>query len=526
MNVFHGNYRRYAEIVCLSVLLIFSAALRIYKVDFGLPTLYHPDERMASIDVRNFMHGDFLINRFNHPAMIRNLAFTGLKIFSFFKKIDPDKECAAATLALRLLSVVSGTLAVLALYFLARKFVPCFFAFTAAWLYTVIPLTVFNAKYGVPDTILSLLFILILLVQIKLYESRSAWLYFLNGFILTVAFFTKYNACFLFFSFLTAHVLGIIRESFSWKKVFDIHAVRYFLTGVLLGVLIGFPFFQIRKWEDVFATLGYEADRLFVRADKEIDERTLLDAPGSVFLYCFHFRYSILPAVGIPLFVCIVLGLIRMAMKRSPAILILYAGLIPYYCVLEFVNKVAVNYDRYVLPVLSLYLIAAMVFCEGICRYCRTMSGKYVAMFSLAVVLSVYPIYKTARYLAVVVPDTREQMKEWIVGNIPKGSTIFMHWARPSLYPDLASEGYKVVIPPHRTAIEFEEQKRQADYILSSTVKNVFFTYPDDRSLYKQIYGDELSTAKPLFSVYPSYETYLYHNPVLHIYKGIKNTAQ
>ena len=476
LRLFLRTHRMFFAVL---MLIIFAAGLRIYQVDFGLPAMRHPDEWIARKDVHCFMQGDYIVRGFNHPVLLRNIAFFGLKSLDCLVSAPLRSDKKYATLALRWVSVIAGILTVLMLYFLGKEFLYPAFAFFGVLLYSVLPLTVFCSKYGTPDMLLALMFLVNLFLQIKLYKNRSKTLYFLNGLFLALAFFVKYNACFLFFSFCCAHILSVLKYSSSYKKIFDISSILYFLLGTLLGIGIGFPLFQIESWDDVFRSLSFEVTRLFRKPLPTSATAAVLNAPGARFFYMFHFRYSVVPATGIPLFICIICGLITVMFKRRGKYLVLLTGIVPYYFATELVTKVPVNSDRYILPILGLYVLCALIFCQTAYSFIKKrwcIRKKIVAIFM--VILIVYPAYKTTRYLVDLEPDTRTIMKRWIVRNIPSGSTIFYHWSRKSLYPQLSYVDYTIIKPVVKEKVDYAEIKTKADMCWPVDLEMTFLRFP------------------------------------------------
>ena len=60
--------------VLLALVLILAAYQRFLHVGFGLPFLFHPDERIATAQVSKFFSGLYYLYLYHHPPLIKMLA--------------------------------------------------------------------------------------------------------------------------------------------------------------------------------------------------------------------------------------------------------------------------------------------------------------------------------------------------------------------------------------------------------------------------------------------------------------------
>lgn len=510
--------KKYLHYALFFLLVCFSAYLRILHVNFGLPDHYHPDEVIATAEVGKFLDGDFNLKRYQHPPLFKNIAFLGLKCVNFFVDLKRLNRTSCITLGLRIVSVITGTLAVAALYILSQEFLYPSFSLGVCLLYTVLPVTVFCSKYGTPDAMLSLMFIVAFWFQLQLYKKKSLYLYALNGFVLAIAFSTKYNAVFLFFSFLAAHIFAHKDFLFDWKKLFDPKKITVFIVSVAIGLLIGFPQVPFGGWKYLVSSLIFEKNHLFIKGHYQIT------ISGADYCYVFHFIKSVFPATGILLFGVIICGMgwVLYTKWREPKYAILIIGLISSYIPIEIVYKVPVCYERYIMPLLGLYLLFALIFMDHLFTMIspKFRVNKTILMCVFLLIFGSYPAVKTTKLLATMTPDTRETMRRWMERNLPAYSAVFLQWPRSGYYPDISSIGFRVVssgLSQNRQSLS----SNSADYLLvSSLMYDRYFDYPHEVPPLTSFYEHLFLLKKPLFQVKPSYESYMIHNPTLKIFKN------
>ena len=229
------------HLIILIILVLSAGFARFYHFDFGLPKWNLFDEKRAIRQTMNFYNGDYIVNTFNHPPLIKYCALILLKSYNLINPIEKKDLHTLTNKSLRLVSVIAGTLAVLIMYLLAREFLTPALSLITASIYAFLPITVFISKHGIPDTLLSFMFILNFYLIIRLYKKKTLFLYALNGFFLALGVVSKYNAVFLYGSFLTAHFFAAKQEDNFMKFFFDWKKIALFLSTTTLGLSIGLP---------------------------------------------------------------------------------------------------------------------------------------------------------------------------------------------------------------------------------------------------------------------------------------------
>ncbi len=526
----------------LILVLLLGAELRLYHLDFGLPEAWHYDEVPASRTIQGLLRGNYHMHTYYHPPLLKELAFLGLSVGKLmglqapvastdsaplrYALSNPGAVLPRATviLAERLVSFLFGSLAVLALYLLAREFVGPFSALGAAALLAVLPLHVISSKYGTPDAMLSFFFPLNLWVQVRLVDARrsadsplhpSRKHYFVCGLLLALAFADKYNAAFLFISFLAAH--GLTSRPRPPVK----QTLLPFAGGALLGLLACFPglFFEAR---DIYDSISYEGHHLLVIGHFGVK------VTGRSSFYAYHFAHSILPATGPLLLTAALSGLLWLLWRRRKKDLVLLACVVPYYVAMESVYRIPPCPERYVLPLVGVYLLCAVVALTDLCERVRT--GLRCGLFLLGMLaLLAFPVWKTAHVLASLYPDTREQAAAFLAGNVPREARIFLqpiyeNFPDFNYYPDPYRLGYHDLHPVTEDwlkAWQAGKALRSGDYVVATSLAyQPYLDSPEAVSLFSEFYRFLLAPqgrCRLLFQADSPEGHYLFQNPTIRV---------
>lgn len=494
----------------LVLLLLLSLYLRLLHVDFGLPSFLHVDETGPIGQTQHLLAGHAEMRNYNHPPLLKNLAYVGLKFYlaSQAKSAATDQEVA---LALRLFSVFSGAAAVAFLYLLTLHFVNRRLAFLAAMLYAILPLTVMTSKYGVPDMLLSSLFILSLWLSVKLYERPTPLLYGATGVVLVLAFGAKYPGCFLAFSALLAHCMASRREAAAGSPVPVGQYLGVFLLGSLIGLFISFPLLFV-ELPTIINGFTNEVQHVLISGHEGIK------VSGRNLFFLYHFRYSILPATGPVLFALIPAGLIIMAIRRRTEDLIIMAAAIPYYFTVEWAYLILPSPDRYILPLMGPYLLAAVIALQRLLDLLPSRRLLITAILCLTVILSAWPIYKTTSILYHMVPDTRLVMQKWMEENLDNPTFVWIERHHPAFYPPQRGVPFSYLsYRPNLVSFVFPEQ--HGSYILANSfLYERYLNYPDQRPEATFFYKTLFSRGVLVHEV-SGKNQYLFHNPSLQLYR-------
>lgn len=495
----------------LVLLLLLSLYLRLVHVDFGLPFFLHVDETGPIVQTQHLLSGHAELLNYNHPPLLKNLAYVGLKLYLAIqdKAVPSDQEVA---LALRLFSVLAGVAAVAFLYLLALHFVDRRLAFLTALLYAILPLTVMTSKYGVPDMLLSSLFILSLWLSIKLYERPTLALYGAAGFVLVLAIGAKYPGCFLALSAFIAHFMASRRETAAGSPLPVGKALGVLLLGSLVGLFVSFPFLLVQL-PGIINGFTNEVRHVLISGHEGIK------VSGRDMFFLYHFRYSILPATGLVLFALIPVGLIIMAIRHKTEDLIVMAAAIPYYLTVEWAFLILPSPDRYILPLVGPYLLAASIAVQRLLALIPSRRHLLPATLALTFILSAWPIYKTTTLLYHMVPDTRQVMQQWMEKNLHNPTSVWIERHHPAFYPPQRGVSFSyLAYSLNRSSFAFPEQ--HGIYILASSfLYERYLDYPNQQPEATFFYKTLFSRGILVHEVSAEGNQYLFHNPTLRLYR-------
>lgn len=502
----------YVMATALVCLLLLSLSLRLVHVDFGLPSFLHVDETGPIIQTQHLLAGHTGRLNYNHPPLLKNLAYVGLKLYLGLRSrsIASDQE---VVLALRLFSVLAGLGAVAFLYLLALPFVDRRLALMTAFLYAVLPLTVMTSKYGVPDMLLSFLFILGLWLCLKLYQKPTPMRYAATGLVLVLAFGAKYPGCFLALSALLAHFTASRRDAAAGSSVPFGKSLGGFLLGSLIGLCISFPLLFI-ELPAIIKGFTNEVQHVMISGHEGIK------VSGRNFFFLYHFRYSILPATGPVLFALIPAGLIIMAIRHKTEDLIVLAAAVPYYLTVEWAYLILPSPDRYILPLVGPYLLAAAIFIQYLFDLPQLRLRRHFVPVTLLLllILSAWPVYRTATALYHMTPDTREIMQQWMEKNLAHPSYVWIERHHPAFYPPQRGVTFSYLsYQPNLATFFFPEQ--HGSYVLASSF--LYERYldhsnqrPEATFFYKTLFSKAI-----LVREVSGENQYLFHNPTLRLYR-------
>lgn len=506
-----------ARAAVLAFIVLGAAHLRFVDVDFGLPSRYHPDELRASEQVARLVRGEIRLASYKHPPLLKSLAWLGTGIAQRVSPVPSRRLRLRARLALRLVSAAAGTLTVIAVFLLARRFFDDGWALVSAGIYAVLPIAVFSAKHGTPDTLMTGLFAMSIWLALLVYEAPSASRRAAAGLVFGLAVSAKYNAVFAICAIALAHVLSSRRTGRPWRAFFEPAAWIQFCGGLAIGLALGFPLLPF-EFDAFMATTMAEASHLFSEGHRG------LKITGPDFYYVFHFLHSVPSGMGLVLTGLAVVGIGWFAAgARRPEGWLVLAALVPYYIAMEQVYKAPPSFDRYVLPLVPLYLLGA----AGIGRELTVRIGRRwpraerASSVAIVVAMAAWPVIETTRLASDLTPDTRERMAQWINANIEPNALVLIE--EPiEYYPDFSQMRVRAQsVQPRSLRPEFI--RRHVDYILISSLASDRWAQFDrfrtasggSAAFYEHI--EKWGTLH--HEVRPGHRQYLFHNPTLRLFR-------
>ncbi|MBL7663103.1 glycosyltransferase family 39 protein [bacterium] len=506
------------------VLVIFSFALRLTGLNFGLPSGLHPDEgRKVRIAQRMIRSQDYNPHYFLHPSFtLYGMTFLG----EAYKSITGQrlgKEGAPVKLRYlgRLLSCVLGSLSVALLFFLGKELFSAQIGLLAASLLAVLPLHVVCSRYVKEDASL-VFFILLSLLTILIGQRRkNTAIYLLGCLFAGFAMSAKYTGV-LSALFIVIPLAGLIYQALRAGNyaIFTQHfATVNLLIGsvacgtVALGFLLITPY-ALLDFEGFLQGFGAEQRHMTRGHNGAI-------LPGDWF-WMYHLQRSIFQGMT-PLTMSIaLLGCGFLLKRRNFQDLIVITAILLFYLPAEWVRaKPEPQPDRYILPCLPFLALAGAVV---ITNLSNLLQQQYPRLKLILVTLFVgsAALYSVPHTFSIL-EDTRIQAKHWIETNIAKQTLILVDanvYAPPirrKNYPVISALGdSRFSILPTATAL----QDTGAKYlVVSSFFYDRFVKNPEKHSGLGKLYGWVFKNLQPVKVFSKPRYSYGFHNPTIRIYE-------
>lgn len=423
----------YKIIILLLILTGVGLVLRVQGVSFGLPYLYHQDERVTIGVVVKFGLGDLNPHYFWHPNLLHYLLFLLYGIYFFigkligiFTTVTDFKDLFISNpttfyLIGRVTGAIFGTATIPLLYLLGKRIYNKSVGLLAAFFLTFTFLHVRNSHYTRHDIPVTFFIVFSYIFIYRMFKTGKLKDYLLAGFVSGLAISTNWNAGVLVASIFTGHLLRIlnpqksldIKTVFLNKKLF----LCYFSLLVAVGLTSPYLFLDFNSAFPDFL-------HLFERA-------TLVKTSGmpiSKTGWWVYITYYLRIGMGIPLLILSICGVLLTVARRQKIDIILLNFPAFYYLLVGSVH--GCTFAEYVIPMLPfLCLFAARFLCGVILKVNLRYSNKIRNILLLAV--STLVIFVPARYsiyhnYLLHQKDTRTLAKEWVEQHIPAGTTIAM----------------------------------------------------------------------------------------------------
>jgi 4-amino-4-deoxy-L-arabinose transferase-like glycosyltransferase len=495
--------------LALAAILLYGAFARFDALTWGLPAQYHPDERGGTMAVSACRHGRPYARRYQHPPLLYRAACAVDEYVVGPYAARNRLRFPHTTLSLRLVSAAGGTLTVGLAYLLALRFVTPAGALAGALLVACFPSLVVASKYGVPDSLLTMLMTAALWLQMRMLERPEPLRYFVAALVTALAVTAKYNGGFVAISFVAAHGASWWRGGVSFWSMRHIAGSA---GAVLVGLLLGFPAVFLGGEAATLATgMLSEQQHLVGRGHHGI---TLGALEGG---YVFHFRHSILPAAGALLTALILGGLVAMAAARRAGALVLMAFVVPYYLVIESIYKVPPSFERYSLPLVPVYLIGAALVLEHIAGAVR--KRRAIALAATAALAAFVPVSRTSAVLASIGNDTRDAMGVWMRDHMEPGARVFAQWPETMRFYYPQRRHSPALLPASRGDLRQRSLGAPSYVLASSLLYQRYLDYPDDDPVWTSFYSRVMGEAELIHEEDAAAARYMFHNPTLRLYR-------
>ena len=434
----------YRTQVILILVVLNAALLRFWGLDFGLPNLQcRPDETGVVIKALAFFGGDLNPHFFRYPTLYFYLLALVFAVYMLFRVLlgatpavlllDIAMDPSVYVLLARGVSACLGTLTVLAVFFVAKRFFNMRVGLVAAFLMGVCYLHVRESHFGLTDVTMTFFIVCAMGAVWQVWQRGHRWDYIWAGLLTGWSVSTKYAGVFLVVPVLLAHV-------HVWMQKSGTGLLDAFWAGIRCrniygyGLCVGFGFLMFTP----FAVLDFSTFWHDVMAESlHLDEGHAGLAVGRGWWY--HAVYTLPGGVGWPMLSGAVLGFVVVWRKDVWLAVVLMAFPIVFYLV---AGKGQTVFVRYMVPVLPFVCVLCAVGLDAVIGRLN-LRGVWWAWVILCALVSGPSVYRSV-YLDYLfsADDSRVMVARWVDDEVAQGSRIYQSgtdWAHAHLIPSLGT---------------------------------------------------------------------------------------
>jgi len=416
------------NIIVLSLIVTFAFLIRLSGINFGLPSenlalsTYNPDEQNTYHTIEKWKPSElkFPAGQVLHwgnlhlMGVVSSLAIA--KIAGYIKTGNRDffinnlKEADRLYIVGRMVSVILGTLSVLAIYFLAVKiFNSSSAGLFCAYILAILPMHVVNSFYVRPDVMMMFFLLLTMYFSIEIVNANRASSYIYCGLFLGLSAATKYSAGSYVLMPILAHFL---RREYSIglkERIINKNLILCSLVA-FLAFIIGCPYAIV----DVYSFIAAIRHGISLAGGSWHEEFGHI--PAAWRYITWYLPYG----MGIPFVIFSAAGFLLLALKKKRELLLItISGALIFF----ITTRSRFQAVWHTFPVIPFFVLSSGYFVYSLWnakkRIIRILSVGvlfFVFAYSLIYSLAVLNLYRAK--------NTRKEASEWIEKNISYGSKI------------------------------------------------------------------------------------------------------
>ena len=412
--------RRTYDALILTAICAVALVLRAIGLQYGLPSVYNPDEVAIMARALSFAKGTLNPENFLYPTFYFYVLFVWVGVYLGALLLSGRVESVAALPRLyytsptgiytagRALGVATGVATIAVLHRMAAKLTDGRTAVAAAVFLAVAPLHVRDSHYVKHDVPATLAIVVAYLAMLRLWPSSRAGSpaardTLIAGAACGVAFSTHYYTIFLAIPLAFVILQG-------WRDRGLRAVVRQLTAGALASAIVFFalsPFIALEPataWRDIAANRQIVVDRAV--------------AAGPFAPVIRYIQMLWTDSMGVPVVVLAAAGVVWMAVQRPAAALLLLAFPVPFFL---FISNTAPA-SRYLNPILPFVaLFAAWALSQAATRIRAGAVAFWVAV-GLAAAPGFVASVRTGQFFRH--EDTRKLAEGYVKGRVPPGTTI------------------------------------------------------------------------------------------------------
>lgn len=557
-------------------LLIYS---RFINLGWGLPYLFHPDERNMAVAIQQ-LKCELPVFEFNFPKSILGswepvtnwikvlkafdifncfnphffaygqfslyLGYLLVFIFKFFNgNLQTAINLQEAIYSLRFISAISSILTALILMKIINFFIDKdkgkFFLLPVIFILIIFsPYAIQFSHFGTTESLLMFFYIYLIYLSLLFIERRlNLFSYVISsGFIVGILLATKVSS--LVFASIPLIVIVFHQEKrFSklysfFTKVFDLFI--FILISILISIL--FSPHNFLNWQDFLGAIKYESDVALGKYSvfytrQFIDTIPLFFQLKNIFPYAMGFFMNLISLIG---FIFVDWRDKRINFLRLAFLIYLIPNIFIF-----------VKWTRFMAPLFPVLTIFAILFILNIKNqiaklYIKNQKFIYSSLLFFLFIISYFLILPGVKYIVSVYlkSDVRFQATDWINKNIAPGSYILSETANVVDIP-LINENNLEIISFNFYDLdsnidlqkELKDHLEKADYIFIPS-RRIFANHPKNKYPILARYYENLFNGKLAFEKVAEFSSGLndeqaeetwsvFDHPTIRIYKKIKN---
>jgi 4-amino-4-deoxy-L-arabinose transferase-like glycosyltransferase len=494
------------RIILIAILLV-SAALRLYHIDFGKPHTFHPDEMKLIAQAGHLLDTFFVDKDAYFVFGVYPVFFTIILAFVLafyillaivsgrfeslhYAQIAYENNPFTFFLTGRLFVAVLGVLSVYILYKLCKQAYNRRMALVAAAFLGMNFIHVRNSHFATVDVPATLFALLAFYFMMRIYNRDELKDYLLTALFMSFAVASKFSLLFIALPFFYICVVQFAKSKKS-------RVVKKIIAAIVTGIVFFFiasPIFLLDFQETmggIAGTTEFEKVGKIGSGGGFLSYWTGKQAPG----FGMFYPNSIPDTFGIPLTLLVVAGLAyQIHRHRHRDLLFLLFIFSTYFMFDHFAYKAM----RHILPIIPLLLLSAALILDSVVGMLRIKRLYQNIILSILVIVFVFPGVSYSLYYFSVLSekDPRSRAAEWIEHNIPPGSRLAVESFAPPVKPDSSTGRFYEFVSIKLTqrqaglAPVLIDTVETCDYYISDGFSRSFFNWRETRERYLDIVKD------------------------------------
>lgn len=447
--------------------LLLGVFLRFYNLNWGAPYYFHPDERniaylISSLDPTNLnflLKGSFAYGTLvsNVVFLIKNLTIPSLSFFGF---IDSFSQ---SIILLRITSSVSSVLTIVVVFLIGYKTLNRQQTLLATLLTTLSVGLIQAAHFGVYESVLTLLYSLLLLVSVMYFKTRKIFFILSSIIIVSLATAIKINS--LIFLLAPVFLFGVHIYTRKIKKTKALFFLSLVAPLFVIFTIIASPYYLTSDFKNMFA---YEA-ALLTGSLPVFYTGEFFNSVPFLFQFTHILPFLINPISTVLLLPSVIYVLYKGVKKKN----LTYLSIVIFFLILFLPNTLLfAKWTRYLVPLLPfMYFIIAVGTVDFLDTLPKKLKVLKIEVIGIMVLISAgFAIsYMSATFLK---QDSRITASKWASQSIPRDAKILSEVYDLGItpfnayFPNISLFNFYDLESNSDKKIELEEQLKNADYII------------------------------------------------------------